>query len=352
VGIDLGDVAVRRPLQLSDLGGKTVAVDAYNVLYQFLATIRQPDGTPLMDQQGRVTSHLNGLFYRTSNLVEAGILPVFIFDGPSHPLKRATIEARTAIKERAKAAYEQALKEGDLETARAKAQQTSTLTRPMVDQAKGLLHALGLPVVDAPGEGEAQGAVLVQRGFAHAVASQDYDAILFGAPRLVRNLGVTGRRKLPGRQAWVDVTPELIPLADTLEGARLSREQLIDMALLIGTDYNPGVAGVGPKRALELLREHRSLEEILERAETMDGALWRKIRDGQEGLGDFEAIRNLFLQPLAAQVGPFSAGPLDESEVRRILIDEHRFGEERVANALAKYRAQKALRQQRSLGDF
>lgn len=352
MGVDLGGVAVKRPIEWSELHGRTIAVDAYNTLYQFLATIRQADGTPLLDEQGRVTSHLNGLFNRSANIVGAGILPVYVFDGAHHPLKRATIELRSQVKERARAAYDAALKAGDLATARSKAQQTSSLTKPMVEQAKHLLRLLGLPYVDAPGEGEAQASSMVQRGQAYAVASQDYDAILFGAPRLVRNLSVTGRRKLPGRSAWVEILPEQIALAETLDALRLTREQLIDAALLIGTDYNPGVQGIGPKTALELVREHRSLEDLLEKAETEEGSVWRKLREGQDGLGDFEKIRNLFLEPPVSDTGPVVQGRLDEAGVRALLVNEHRFSADRVDSALAKYRQVKAQKQQRSLGDW
>jgi flap endonuclease-1 len=352
VGVDLGDLCVRNPVALEDLAGKTVAIDAYNALYQFLASIRGPDGTPLMDAQGRVTSHLTGLFSRTANLVEAGILPVYVFDGTPHPLKLATIRARSAVKEKAREAYAEALRVGDMEKARQKAQQTSSLTPDMVAQAKRLLDALGLPTVDAPGEGEAQATVMVQRSVAHAVASQDYDAVLFGAPRLVRNMTMTGRRKLPGRQAFVDIAPELIPLGETLEKVRLSREQLVDLAVLIGTDYNPGVSGIGPKTALELLREHGSLEAILEKAETGEGHVWKKLREGQDGLGEFEAVRNLFLEPPVAAPLPVKAGRLDESAAREMLVTEHQFSADRIESGLAKYRASKVYRQQKTLGEW
>lgn len=352
MGVDLSDLCVKRPLSLSDLAGKTVAIDAYNALYQFLAIIRQPDGTPLMDDQGRVTSHLNGLLNRTAHLVEARIFPVYVFDGEPHPLKLATLRARHATRERAKEAYAAALQAGDLELARSKAQQTSTLTREMVAQAQRLLKNLGLPFLQAPSEGEAQASYLVQRGLAHVVASQDYDVVLFGSPRLVRNLTVTGRRKLPGRSAWVDVEPELVPLADTLESLQLSREQLIDVALLVGTDYNPGVPGIGPKTALQLVREHGSLEALLEKAETGEGAAWRKLREGQEGLGDFEVIRNLFLSPHVVESEAPVPGQLDEAAVRAQLVGEHRFSVERVESALQKYRASRVYQQQRTLGDW
>lgn len=352
MGVDLGDLCVKQPLRLEDLSGRIVAVDAYNTLYQFLATIRGPDGTPLMDDQGRVTSHLTGLLNRTGALVEAGVLPVFVFDGQPHPLKAATIAARSAVKVRAQEAYEQALKEGDLEKARSKAKQTSRLTSDMVRQAKELLGCLGVPCLDAPGEGEAQATRMVQEGQAYAVASQDYDAVLFGAPRLVRNLSVTGRRKMPGRQAWVDVEPEVIVLGDTLDALGLSREKLIDVAILIGTDFNPGVVGIGPKTALDLVREHGLLEDLLERSETETGSVWKKLRAGQEGLGDFEAVRNLFLQPKAVRAPDPKRGRLDEEGVRRILVGDHRFNEQRVATALQRYRTGAEGAKQRSLGDW
>ncbi|MBW3583616.1 MAG: flap structure-specific endonuclease, partial [Euryarchaeota archaeon] len=212
MGVDLGQLVPHKETELKELAGKTIAIDAYNTLYQFVSIIRQPDGTPLKDSRGRITSHLAGLLYRTANLVEARIRPVFVFDGPPHPLKRETLVERGARKEKAEKEYKEALAEGDIERARTKATQTSRLTPEMVDQAKALVSALGLTYVDAPGEGEAQAVRLVELGRADVVGSQDYDALLFGAPRLVRNLTVTGRRKLPRKQVWVDVIPEAIRL--------------------------------------------------------------------------------------------------------------------------------------------
>lgn len=352
VGVDLGSLCVKQPVTMESLGGKIVAVDAFNTLYQFLASLRQPDGTPLKDDQGRVTSHLVGLFNRTANLVEAGILPVFVFDGVPHPLKRATVEERRRIRQEAQAAYESAVAAGDLELARTKAQQTGTLTTDMVRQAQHLLQLLGLPFVEAPGEGEAQGSYFAQRGAVHAVSSQDFDALLFGTPRLVRNLAVTGRRKMPGRSAYVDVEPELIPLSETLQGLRLTREQLVDAAILIGTDFNEGVVGIGPKTALELVRDHRSLEALLEKCETESGAVWKKLREGQDGLGEFEAIRNLFLHPQVKEPTEFRAGPLDERGVASLLVGEHRFSKDRVESALKRYRESKVYQRQKTLGDW
>src|SRR5437879_10120724 len=187
MGINLSDVVVLEPRNLEDFSGKILAIDAFNTLYQFLAIIRQPNGTPLMDRQGRVTSHLSGLIYRLSNFVEAGIKPVFVFDGEPPRLKARTIRSRGEIKRRAEREWREAVEIGDLATARTKAMQTSRLTGEMIDQSKRLLELLGVPAVQAPGEGEAPASALARSGTGHAAASQDFDDRPFGSPRLVNN---------------------------------------------------------------------------------------------------------------------------------------------------------------------
>jgi flap endonuclease-1 len=352
VGVDLGELFPGTEITMESLGGKVVAIDAFNQLYQFLAIIRGPDGTPLKDDQGRVTSHLNGLFNRTTNLAVAGVLPIFVFDGAPHPLKQKTIEERSRIKRQAIADYEEALKVGDLERARSKAQQTSTLTSEMIGQAKALIQALGLPIVQAPSEGEAQASFLAREGVAHACGSQDFDSLLFGSPRLVRNLSVTGRRRMPGRQAYVDVSPEIILLEDALATHGLSREQLIDVALLIGTDFNPGVVGIGPKTALKLVKEAGSVENALERAPRETAASWGKLASGAAGLGDVATIRSLFLQPSVEHSPKVVWGRFDRKQITDLLVREHRFSAERVESALGKLETAPIYRRQKSLSDW
>lgn len=352
MGVDLGEVFPGQEITMESLGGKVIAIDAFNQLYQFLAIIRGPDGTPLKDDQGRVTSHLNGLFNRTTNLAVSGISPIFVFDGAPHPLKQKTIEERRRIKRQAMADYEAALKVGDLEKARSKAQQTSTLTTEMVQQAKRLIVAMGLPIVQAPSEGEAEASFLARNGVAYACGSQDFDSLLFGAPHLVRNLSVTGRRRMPGRQAYVDVSPEVIDLDVTLSTLKLTRDQLVDVALLIGTDYNPGVVGIGPKTALKLIQENGNLEKALDRAATESGAVWNKLRAGAEGLGDIALLRTLFLDPPVDPSPKIQFGRLDKEAIVEILVREHRFSAERVQSALNKLEGAPIYRRQKALFDF
>ncbi|HEX2065839.1 MAG TPA: flap endonuclease-1 [Candidatus Thermoplasmatota archaeon] len=354
MGIDLGDVVVRRPVTLAHFSGRRLAVDAWNILYQFLSSIRQPDGTPLMDREGRVTSHLAGTLYRTAALVEAGIKPVFVFDGAAPKLKRETLAARAMRKEKAQAEYAQALEAGDLEAARTKAQQTSRLTAPMVLQAQELLRALGVPVLQAPGEGEAQAAWMCRQGLVDGAVSQDFDALLFGTPLLVRHLATGGRRKLPGKQVWVDVQPEEIPLQDSLAALGLTREQLVDAALLVGTDFHPGVKGIGAKKAIALIQKEGSLEALLARLRAGPApasAAERAILEQQEALADREAVRAIFLEPAHAEVQPadLALRAPDADAVRRLMVDRHGFSQERVDAALARFGAGRSRQAQRTL---
>jgi flap endonuclease-1 len=338
MGVDLGALVPKERIALRDLGGQTVAIDGHNTLYQFLSIIRQPDGTPLQDAQGRVTSHLSGLLYRTSNLVEAGIKPVFVFDGKPHERKRGVLRARRERKEAAKQQMQEAQAAGDEAKAFTKAQQTASLTWDMVRQGMALLDALGLPYLEAPGEGEAQAAHMAARGTVDAAVSQDFDALLFGAPVLVRNLALTGRRKLPGRQAWIDVEPERIRLEEALRSLALTREQLVALAILMGTDYNEGIKGVGPKKALKLVKEQGTLAAALAKAGAPD-----------EGLEEVEA---LFLRPAVRDdVVPAWRAP-DAGRVLDIMVGEHAFNEERVKGALAKFGGLAEARKQRSLDAF
>ena len=198
MGVNLSGIVPVENLSLEDLSGKAVAIDAYNAIYQFLSTIRGPDGTPLKDASGRVTSHLAGLLYRNVNLLEAGIKPIYVFDGVPHELKSQTLAERSERRSKAQQEWEEAITEGDIERARCKATQSSRMTNEIAESSRILLTYLGIPIVQAPEEGEAQAAYMASTGQVWAASSQDFDSLLFGAPRLVRNLNITGRRKMPG----------------------------------------------------------------------------------------------------------------------------------------------------------
>jgi len=325
MGVNLGDIVPKTKIDLKSLSGKVVAIDAYNALYQFLAIIRQPDGTPLKDHTGKITSHLSGLFYRTCNLLEMGIKPVYVFDGVPPEMKEAEIKRRSKIKEEAQIKYEKALKEGRIEEARMYAQMTSRLKDYMAEDSKNLLSRMGVPWVQAPSEGEAQAAHLTIKGDADYCASQDFDSLLFGAPSLLRNLTISGRRKLPRKKVYIEVTPEIVEMARILKELGITRDQLIDVGILLGTDFNPeGVKGIGPKTALKLIKKYGSLEKVLEKIENAEFPV------------DPREIKEFFLHPKVTDDYVLVWKNPDVDEVVNFLCGEKDFSEERVRKALQK----------------
>jgi flap endonuclease-1 len=328
LGVNLRDLVPKTTVRLEDLGGKSIAIDAYNALYQFLAIIRQPDGTPLKDNSGRVTSHLSGLLYRTSNLVEMGIRPIYVFDGIPPALKEVEIKRRAKVKEEAAVRYEKALKEGKIEEARVYAQATSRLKDYMAEDSKRLLNLMGIPWVQAPSEGEAQAAYLAKRGHADYCASQDYDSLLFGAPRLVRNVTISGRRRLPSKNVVIDVVPEIVELDRVLRECAITYEQLVDVGILIGTDFNPdGIEGLGPKTALKLIKEHGTLEQTLP-----------FVKNAQFP-AEPQKIREIFLKPPVTDNYVIEWKEPDVDGLIGFIVRERDFSEDRVRNTLERMQA-------------
>ncbi len=308
MGLNLKDLVEWQPVDFKDLRGRKLAIDAFNILYQFLSAIRQSDGTPLKDSKGNITSHLTGLFYRTINLLEYGILPCFVFDGKHPDLKALVREKRYAIKSEAMKRYAEALERGMLEEAKKYAQQTSHLTPEMVSECKELLDALGLPWVQALADGEAQAAYMASRGDFYAIVSQDYDSLLFGAPILIRNLTVSKG------------TPEKLALKDVLKSLGLERQELVKLGILMGTDYNEGVKGVGPKTALKIVKEGKFDEYEIENGNT---------------------VLDIFLKPAVTDNYKVKWGSINERNLKEILCKRHDFSVERVDNAIKKLGAGK-----------
>ena len=328
MGVNLRGIVPKNVVKLEDLGGKTVAIDAFNAIYQFLSIIRQPDGTPLMDGSGRVTSHLSGLFYRTSNLIEMGIKPIYVFDGVPPQFKREVIERRHQVKVQAQVHYEKAVVKGDKPKMRLFAQATTTMKDYMKTDSQRLLELMGLPWIQAPSEGEAQAAHMTCRGEADYCASQDYDSLLFGAPLLLRNVTISGRRKLPSKNVYVDIVPETIVLKDVLRDLDVTYEQLIDIGILIGTDFNPdGIKGLGPKTALKLIKQHGKLENALP-----------YIKNAQFPHPP-EEIREIFLHPSVTDNYEVEWREPSVDGIVDFLVREKDFSEDRVRKAVERMQA-------------
>ena len=322
MGLNLKDLIVKEKTTLEAFSTRVIAIDAYNAIYQFLASIRGPDGLQLMDSQGRVTSHLSGLLYRNVNFLSLGIKPVYVFDGKAPSLKAAEIQRRKQIKKDATIKYERAIAEGNMEDARKFAQQTTSMRDGMVKESKKLLECFGIPYIDAQSEGEATAAHLTNTGQAYASASQDYDSILCGAKRLVRNFTSSGRRRIPNSNTYIDVVPEVIQTQKVLDALGLTREKLIDVGILIGTDFNPnGFERIGPKTAIKMIRKHSRLEDIPQIQEQL-----QRI--------DFEQIREIFLNPKVTDVNEIVFEKVDYEAITGYLVKERSFSNDRVNSTL------------------
>ena len=335
MGVNLRNIADPKKIELEELGGKTVAIDAFNTLYQFLSIIRGITGELLRDNKGRVTSHLSGLFYRNMNLLEAGMKLIYVFDGTPPKLKTLEIQRRREVKVVAGEMYKEALEKKDYEAAKKYASATAYLDNQMVEESKKLLDLMGIPWVQAPSEGEATAAYLTISGKADFAGSQDYDSLLFGAQRLVRNLTISGKRKLPNRNTRVDVIPETVYLSEVLSKNAITREQLIDIGILLGTDFNPdGFAGIGPATALKFIKKYSKIENIPD--------LRGKINF------DPNEIREIFLHPKISSREDLDLGqsPPDTEMLRNFLVAEHDFSKERIDSALQRLEERRKVESQ------
>ncbi len=343
MGVALTELLVKHDISIEELKGKALAVDAPQWLYQFVSSIRQKDGALLMDSRGNVTSHLMGLLSRVTNLSQQGLKLAFVFDGQPPELKKKVLQERRRIKEEAEKKYQEALKVEDEESMRKYASMTSRLSKEMIGEAKELIRAFGLPVVEAPSEAEGQAAHMARKGEVFAIATTDADALLFGAPQIVRNLNMAGKRKKTNKLAYEVVVPDIMNLGENLEHLGIGQEQLIALAMLVGTDYNPkGIKGVGPKNALKLVKQHGNDFEKL-----FTEVKWKDSFD-YPWQGVFELIKNTKTDDNYS----LKWGQLDEEAVLKLLVDRHEFSVERVNSYIKTVQQGQKSKAQKGLGDF
>lgn len=340
LGVNLTPIIVKQILTLNDLRGKGLAVDANNYLYQFLSLIRTKDGTPLKDSKGNITSHLSGLMFRSTRLIrDFSIDLVFAFDGQPPALKGEEIRKRHEQREKALREWQQAMKAHDYAKAFSKAVMTSRLTRSMIEDAKKLLMLLGIPYVQAPSEAEAQTAYMATRGDVWAASSKDYDTILFGAPKLVRFLTIHGQEYLPSKGTARPLKPELITLHQLLSHHGITRFQLVDMAILVGTDFNEGIKGVGSKTALKLIKEYGRIENL-------PSKFLSKIPP------QYEEVREIYLSPETTSEYDLGYGPLREEELFHFLCGQRDFARRRVETAVQRMKEVYGIKKQARLENW
>lgn len=326
MAVDLSKLISKRRLQFEELRDRTIAIDAYNVIYQFLSIIRGPDGTPLMDSHGNVTSHLSGIFYRTIDILDYGIRPIYVFDGIPSMLKQKTLQGRMRRKQEAEKAYEEAKISGDVTAMRMHAMATTRINKDIVESSKRLLDHMGIAYINAPSEGEAQASYMSKTGLVYAAASQDYDTMLFGSTYVVRNLTFSGRRKLPGKNVYINVEPEIVSFEDTLKSLDINHKQLVWLGILLGTDFNEGIKGVGPKNALKIAKEAKKIEDVKKIV---------KEKYKAEFELDIQEVEDLFMNPEVKDLDKKDVDLLlnksyDMDKLVGFMCGEHDFSEDRI----------------------
>jgi len=324
VGVMLTPILKGEQTSLKALKGTSFAIDASIEIHQFLALVRKRDGSLFTDSEGRVTSHLIGLLTRTSRLIaDFDMKPVFIFDGRPNSLKTRTIESRREARKKAEVEYAEAVSKKDYAKAWSKAVMTGRVTGLVLDDSKRLLTLMGIPWLEALEDAEAQASYMAARGDVWAVGSKDYDCLLYGAPILARYLTLTGREWLPAQQRSRPLIPELIKLAENLAILRITREQLVDLAILVGTDFNHGVRGIGPKKALKLVQDYGSIERMPE-------DIRLKLTE------DLDQVRQVFLNPRVLENYVLKRSPPDRDGLVKFLSEERDFNKQRVERLIGR----------------
>jgi flap endonuclease-1 len=338
MGTQLGPIMLTKEIKIEDLANKRFSVDSFNMLYQFITTIRQQDGSLLTDSKGRITSHLSGLFFRTISLMKSNLKLAFVFDGKAPDLKKEERERRADLKQEAKRKYEEAVSAGDIELMKKYAGRTAVLTKDMIEESKLLISALGLPIIQAPSEGEAQAAYMAKRGDVYALISQDTDGLLFGGPKVIKNLSISRKRKKTGTSAYETVGPEIVSLSENLNNLGIDNDQLIIMGMLCGTDFNiGGIKGIGPKKAHILVKKFgKDFDSLFKETGWEFSYPWQTV---------FDTIKNM---PVTDDY-ELRWGSIDDKKICELLVDKYEFSRERIdasLGALVKKQAQKGL------GDF
>ncbi|KAI7975014.1 hypothetical protein EIK77_006670 [Talaromyces pinophilus] len=310
-------------------------------IYSFLIAVRS-DGQQLMSEAGETTSHLMGMFYRTLRIVDNGIKPLYVFDGAPPKLKGGELAKRSARKREALEAHEEAKETGTAEDMEKFSRRTVRVTREHNEECKKLLKLMGVPYIDAPTEAEAQCAVLARAGKVYAAASEDMDTLCFEAPILLRHLTFSEQRKEPIQEIHLD---------KALEGLGMDRAQFIDLCILLGCDYLEPIPKVGPNTALKLIREHGSLEKVVEAIES-DPKKKYVIPDDWP----YKEARELFFNPDVRKADDpqcdFKWESPDVEGLVKFLVTDKGFSEDRVRNGAARLAKNLKSAQQSRLEGF
>nr|CDS32938.1 flap endonuclease 1 [Hymenolepis microstoma] len=316
--------------------GRKVAIDASMSLYQFLVAVRS-EGNNLTNEAGESTSHLMGMFYRTIRMLENGLRPVYVFEGKPPNLKSGELAKRTERREENAKQLNKAEELGDSEAINKYSRRLVQVTPQHNEDCKYLLRLMGVPVVEAPGEAEAQCAALAKSGKVYAVGTEDMDALCFGAPVLLRHLTFSEARKLPIQE---------FNLQTVLASMDLTMEQFVDLCIMLGCDYCETIKGIGPKKSVELIQRYKSIDALLD---TLD----RKKYSIPEGW-IYKQAAQLFFEPdiTDPETIELKWTEPDEVGIVEFMCVKNGFNEERIRNGVKKIQKSRTVSTQGRIDNF
>ncbi|VWU51849.1 flap endonuclease 1 [Hepatocystis sp. ex Piliocolobus tephrosceles] len=339
-----------KEIKIENLMGRVVAIDASMSLYQFIIAIRDSEQYGnLTNESGETTSHISGLMSRSIKLMENGLKPIYVFDGAPPELKGSELEKRGEKRQKAEELLQKAKEEGDLDAIKKQSGRTVRVTKKQNEEAKRLLTLMGIPVVEAPCEAESQCAFLTKYNLAHATATEDADALVFGTKILIRNLNAnatSGQNKNKNSTSKRGYILTEIKLEQVLKGLNLTMNEFIDFCILCGCDYCDTIKGIGSKTAYNLIKEHKCIEKIIENIDKNKYQVPNNFR--------YVEARDSFINPkvLTKEEVKIDWNEPKIDELRHFLIKDYNFNEVRVTNYINRLLKARKATTQRRLDNF
>ncbi|KJP88341.1 flap endonuclease 1 [Plasmodium fragile] len=339
-----------KEIKIENLMGRVVAIDASMSLYQFIIAIRDSEQYGnLTNESGETTSHISGLMSRSIKLMENGLKPIYVFDGAPPELKGSELEKRGEKRQKAEELLKKAKEEGNLEEIKKQSGRTVRVTKKQNEEAKKLLTLMGIPVVEAPCEAESQCAFLTKYNLAHATATEDADALVFGTKILIRNLNANAsssnqnKNKNSSKRGYILTE---INLEQVLKGLNLSMNEFIDFCILCGCDYCDTIKGIGSKTAYNLIKEYNSIEKIIENIDKDKYQIPSNFR--------FVEARDSFINPKVLSKEEIKIDWCEPKieELKEFLIKDYNFNEVRVTNYINRLLKARKVTTQRRLDNF
>ena len=312
------DSIIHEPLY--KMKGKRLAIDTSIFLYKSLMNVRSK-GDYLKNSQGKIVSHIQGLYYKTNQLLTFGITPIYIFDGKPPQEKNDCIKARVKKAEECKEKTETT---DNLQEKQNLEKGSIRIKKEYIDDLKHIFSLMGVSYIHANGEAEAYASELCRLGFVDGVMTEDMDTLSYGCPLLMRSCIDKSIKR-----------PEIVSTFNfqkILEDFKMNHDEFIDMCILCGCDYCPTIPKVGPARAMKFIQKYNNIENLINSEE--------KITISEEFKNKYIASRGLFKVfdgKIDLENLPISKSNYDSNSIYKYLVNECDMNSKRVQNSLQKF---------------